>query len=67
MTKTKMSLGKDTEKIICDICFKELDYKPVRVVVQRYKTKPYKQYYQEYHIDICNECLESIKEVIKWK
>ena len=67
MVKPKMSLGNDTEKIICDICFKELDYRPIRVIIQKYKLKPYKQYHHEYHIDICNECLKEVKEVLKWK
>ena len=62
-----MTLGSDTEKIICNVCYKELDYKPIRIVIQKYKTKPYKQYRHEYHIDICDDCLDKAKEVLKWK
>ena len=48
----------------CEVCKKELDYKPIRIVVQTYRTYPYKQYSQVSRKDFCKDCFKKVKEVL---
>lgn len=55
----------EPKKMVCDLCFKELDYKPVRLVKETYQLKPYKQYARECYWNICKECEYKFKGIIR--
>lgn len=52
-------------KTLCDLCWKELDYKPIRLSKEVYRLKPYKQYYKETYWNVCKECELKFKGIIR--
>ena len=52
------------KEYMCHHCFRPLvKRKPIRLVIQKYQIKPYKQYRHYKHLDLCPECYT---EFIKW-
>lgn len=56
---------REPTKMLCDLCFKELDYKPVRLVKETYQLKPYKQYKRECYWNICKQCELKFKGIMR--
>jgi len=49
----------------CCICHKVLDYKPIRLVKQKYGIGNYKQYYPVENYDLCYNCYKIFAKWIK--
>lgn len=48
----------------CYKCNKELDYKPIRIKIEKY-TGTYRGYQTKYRFDLCKECYKEMVDIIK--